>query len=43
MESAHAGDELHVGGVMEANNNFVVVDDEVLVMTFEDHLPTVQA
>ena len=28
-----------VGGVTEAKDNFVVVDDEVLVMTFEDNLP----
>ncbi len=41
MESLDAGDELHVGVVTEAKDNFVVVDDEVLVMTFEDHLPNV--
>ncbi len=41
MDSLDAGDELHVGGATEAMDNFVVVDDEVLVMTFEDQLPNV--
>jgi hypothetical protein len=41
VDSLDAGDELHVGGATEAMDNFVVVDDEVLVMTFEDQLPNV--